>query len=155
MAHADVFYVLAGYTCDTRNDRVLLTYDGAYNEAGKALVAGKTKTQWEPWSLITMANDDDHIKSVKTVRGNCRLSDGIYQVAINASPGNFNIQGRCGAWITAGATVKKRNRTIYSISRFEKDCQDMDSPVTTRVIIQAGKPAPPEVRTVKWDEFYK
>jgi hypothetical protein len=154
-AHADVFYVLVGYTCDARSDRLVLTYDGAYNEDGKAMVAKKAKTQWEPWSLIKAMRDDDHIKSLRTVRGSCRLSDGIYQIAITPSLGNFNIQGRCGAWMTAGASVRKSNKTIYSIPGFESDCQDMDTPVTTRVTIQAGKAAPAEVRTVKWDDFYK
>lgn len=155
LAHADQFYVLVGYTCDTRNDRILLTYDGAYNEDGQAMVAKKTKNQWEPWSLVTGTDDGDHIKSLKTVRGSCRLSDGIYQVEITPSPGNFNIQGRCGAWMTASAKVKKQHKIIYSVPRFENDCHDMDTPVITKIIIEAGKPAPAQVTTVKWDDFYK
>jgi hypothetical protein len=153
LAHADWFYKLAGYTCDAKNNQLLLTYDGAYNEEGEAMLAHKTKTQWDPWSLVTTTDDGDHIKSRKTAHGSCKLSDGIYQVEIRPVPGNSNIQGRCGAWATAGARVMKGNKAIYSISSFESDCLDTDTPVTTRVVIQAGKPA--EVRTVKGNDFYK
>lgn len=155
LAHADQFYVLVGYTCDIRNDRLLLTYDGAYNEDGEAMVAKKTKTQWEPWSLVTGTDDGDHVKSLKTVHGSCRLSDGLYQVVISPSPGNFYVQGSCGAWMTAEAKVKKKNKIIYAIPHFENNCHDMDTPVTTGITIQPGKPVPAEVKTVQWNDFYK
>src|SRR5512139_3391839 len=91
-AYADSFYVLVGYICDVKGDQLLLTYDGAYNEEGEDMMAKKRDTQWDPWSLVT-AKDDDHIGSLKTIRGTCRLSDGTYKVAITPSPGNFNVQG--------------------------------------------------------------
>ena len=151
--HADNFYVLVGYTCDNKNDQLLLTYDGAYNEDGEAMLKNKRKTQWDPWTLVTI-KDDDYIGHLKTVHGKCRLSDGTYDIVISPSPGNFNVQGRCGAWMTAGAIVKKGKRTIYSISRFDSDCHDMDSPITTKVTIRVGH-AEPEVSTIKWENFYK
>ena len=152
-AYADVFYVLVGYVCDIKNDQLLLTYDGAYNEDGEAMVVNKKKTQWDPWTLVT-AKDDDHIGSVTTTRGKCRLSDGTYHIAILPSPGNFNIQGRCGAWMTASATVKKGNRIVHAVPRFESDCHDTDSPIITRVTIKA-KNTKAEVSTVPWNDFYK
>jgi hypothetical protein len=151
--HADAFYVLVGYNCDTKSDQLLLTYDGAYDEDGEAMLKNKRKTQWDPWTLVS-AKDEDHIGTLRTVHGKCRLSDGIYDIAVSPSPGNFNVQGRCGAWMTASATVKKGKRTVYSISRFDQDCLDMDSPITTRVTIRTGH-VEPEVSTVKWDDFYK
>jgi hypothetical protein len=152
-AQADEFYVLVGYTCDTKSDQLLLTYDGAYNEDGKAMLKNKRQTQWDPWALVT-AKDEDHIGSVNTIHEKCQLSDGTYDVAISPSPGNFNVQGRCGAWITASAAVKKGNTTIYSIPAFENDCHDMDSPVTTRVTIRAGN-LNPAVLTIPKENFYK
>ena len=152
-AYADSFYVLVGYVCDVKGDQLVLTYDGAYNEEGETMMAKKRDTQWDPWSLVT-AKDKDHIGSLKTVRGSCRLSDGLYKVAITPSPGNFNVQGRCGAWMTASATITKGNKVISQVPRFESDCHDMDSPITTRVIVRAKKSAP-EVKTLKWEEFYK
>jgi hypothetical protein len=101
---------------------MVITYDGAYNEEGEAMVASKRKTQWDPWKLVTMKDDGNHIASLKTVHRQCHLSDGAYDIAITPSPGNFNIQGRCGAWMTASAVVKKGNRSIHAVQRFENDC---------------------------------
>lgn len=151
--YADSFYVLVGYICDAKNDQLLLTYDGAYNEDGEAMMANKRNTQWDPWSLVTL-KDDDHIGTLKTVRANCRLSDGLYKVTITPSPGNFNIQGRCGAWMTASATVTKGREIIARVPRFESDCLDIDTSITTRVVVRA-KERKPEVKTVQSKEFYK
>lgn len=150
---ADWFYVLAGYVCDDKADELRITYDGAYNEAGEALIASRSKTQWDPWQLV-VTKDDDHIGSLKVVRAKCRLSDGTYDIEITPSPGNLNVQGRCGAWMTAGAKVTKRKRVLYSIDRFDNDCHDTQSPIVTRVTIKP-KQVKPVVVAVSWDEFYK
>lgn len=152
-AYADSFYELAGYICDATNDQLLLTYDGAYNEYGEAMVAGKRDTQWDPWSLVAR-DDDGNVVSLETVHGSCRLSDGVYEVAITPSPGNLNIQGRCGAWMTARATIAKEGKTIFEVPRFENDCHDTETPIITRVILRAKEPIP-EVETVQWQEFYQ
>ena len=152
-AYADSFYVLVGYVCDNKQDQLIVTYDGAYNEEGEAMVANKRDTQWDPWNLVT-AKDDDHIGSLKTVKRKCRLSDGTYSIAITPSPGNFNVQGRCGAWMTASAIVRKGNRTVHAVPRFENDCHDSDSPIITRVTIKP-RTATAEVSTVRWNDFYK
>ena len=151
-ASADSFYVLAGHVCDKKADELRITYDGAYNEAGKAMMASRRKTQWDPWDL-TVAKDDDHIGSLKTVRANCRLSNGVYAVEITPSPGNFNVQGRCGAWMTAGAKVFKGNKQIYSIDRFDSDCFG-EKPVVTRVSVGPKRSKPIET-SVPNSEFYK
>jgi len=151
-ASADSFYVLVGYVCDTKSDELLITYDGAYNEAGEAMMAKRTATQWDPWQLI-VAKDDDHIGSLVTVKRRCQLSDGTYKIEIVPSPGNFNVQGRCGAWMTAGATVSKGKARVYTVDRFENDCHDMDSPIVTRVVIKPKRE--PAISTTSWAEFYK
>lgn len=150
---ADSFYVLAGYVCDRKRDELRLTYDGAYNERGEAMVANRTATQWDPWKLV-VAKDDDHIGSLKTIQAKCRLSNGTYAIEIAPSPGNFNVQGRCGAWMTAGAKVSKYNKIIYQIYRFSNDCFDMDAPIVTRVSMGPKLAKPAEI-SVGFDEFYK
>lgn len=139
-------YVLAGYECDKANDQLILTYDPAADESD---VSTKKATQWEPWTLV-VAKDEDHIGSLKTVRRKCRLSDGTYEISITPSPGNFNVQGRCGAWITAGAKVTKGTKLIYRIDRFENDCHDYKNPITTKVVIKPRN-HPPQVQTISAD----
>ena len=36
-AHSDSFYKLIGYGCDKKTNAVVLTYSGAYNEAGEEM----------------------------------------------------------------------------------------------------------------------
>lgn len=151
--HADAFYVLVGYICDKKQDQILLTYDGAYNDAGKEMVANKRDTQWDPWRLV-IAKDDDHIGSLMKVKRKCQLSDGTYDITLMPSPGNFNVQGRCGAWMTASAEVRKGKNVIYTVRRFESDCHDMETPITMRVAIKP-KSSSPSVTVVPWEEFYK
>ena len=152
-AYADSFFVLVGFVCDRKNDRLILTYDGAYNEKGEMMVEKRSATQWNPWALTT-ARDGEHINSLRTIRRKCRLSDGIYDIAIAPVPGNRNVTRHCGAWITASALVTKGNKTVYSVPRFENNCQNADSPIVSRVTIKS-KGGEPEVSTVQWNEFYK
>jgi hypothetical protein len=51
---------------------------------------------YEPWSHITML-DDDHIKSVSKSHTKCKIEGIEYIISFEPRPGNFNIQGRCGA----------------------------------------------------------
>ena len=150
---ADAFYTLVGYVCDKVGDRLVVTYHGGYNEAGESMMAHKLETQWNPWELV-VAKDDDHIGSVLTIKRRCHLSDGVYQVALWAVPGNFNVQGRCGAAMTAGAEVKRGAKIVSRVAGFESDCGDLESSVITRVEICPKRPEAVKV-SVPHDEFYK
>jgi hypothetical protein len=136
-ASADAFYKLVGYDCDQRADRLVVTYDAAANSEGEAMMHNKTNFQWDPYRLITMA-DDDHIKDVQVIKRTCKLSDGKYAIALGPVPGNFNIQGMCGAWMSAWAEVRKGKRVIYPRSDFESDvgCTYDKGEIITRVEIR-------------------
>jgi hypothetical protein len=152
-AAADSFYTLVGYQCDRRADTLTITYDGAYNEAGKMMLDSKLATQWDPWRLVSM-RDDNHIGKVKTIRRTCRLSDGVYKISLWAVPGNSNIQGRCGAHMSAGAEVTRAKRVLTRVPSFESDCHDLESPVITRINIRARAQKGIEA-SVPYKEFYK
>lgn len=132
--YGEAQYVLVGYVCDQAKNELRLTYDPVSDDAS---FKKKRQTQWNPWSLIAM-KDDDHIKSLKTIRRRCHLSDGAYDISLFPQPGNFNVQGRCGAWMTAGATVQKGQKILYTIDGFERACDDDQTPVITRVIVRPG-----------------
>lgn len=152
-AQADSFYTLVGYDCDHKNDQLIITYDGAYDAAGKAMIANKRKTQWDPWSLVKIGADG-HIGSLKTVNRSCTLRDGRYQISIFPSPDSTNIQGRCGMAMSAGVKVTRDKTRIYSNVSFEPDCFDMDSAVVTRVVIKPNR-TKPKVTLTPHNEFYK
>lgn len=154
-AYADFFYKLVGYECDEKADAVVLTYTGAYNEDGEKMMKNKGPRQWDPWTLIVKDKKNKNlIASHKTIRGRCKLSDGIYDITIGPLPGNANLQGKCGAFMSAWAEVRRGSEIILPRHMFEiGDCH-ITEPVTTKIIIEAGGKEP-VVKKVPWDEFYK
>ena len=134
--HADSFFKLVGYQCDTKSDRLILTYDAAANGAGQRMLESRTAQQWDPWDLVHV-DDEALVESMTTVQGSCVLSDGVYTVALGPVPGNKNTVGRCGAWISAWAEVRRGNRVIYPLTDFESGvgCTYIDGVITTRVEI--------------------
>lgn len=153
-AHADFFYKLVGYECDEKADAVILTYEGALNEAGKELMKNKGPRQWDPWKLIVRDKEKRNwIGSRKTVGGRCELSDGTYEIDIGPLPGNDNLQGKCGGFMSAWAEVRRGSEIVLPRHMFEfGDCH-VAEPVTTKILIEAGKK--PVVQKVPWDEFYR
>jgi len=154
-AQADFFYKLVGYECDEKANAVILTYAGALNEAGKKMMKIKSPRQWDPWSLIVKDKKNrNYIGSLETVYGQCKLSDGIYEITIGALPGNGNLQGKCGGFMSAWAEVRRDSEIVLPRHAFEYvDCH-VAQPITTKIIIEAdGKE--PVIKKVSWDDFYK
>ncbi|SHN01517.1 hypothetical protein [Rhizobacter sp. OV335] len=135
-AHADAFFKLVGYQCDRKADRLVLTYDAVANGAGQRMLAAKTDQQWDPWSLVHAAGESQ-IGSMTTVQRTCALSDGLYAIELGPVPGNMNTEGRCGAWMSAWAEVRRGTRIIYPHADFESGvgCFYADGMITTRVEI--------------------
>ncbi len=142
-ARADSYDKLVGYRCDRHADRLLLTYDAAIYGGGQSIEAAKLKTQWDPWDLVEIA-DDDNIKATRTIKANCTLSGGTYDIQLGPIPGNVNLNRRCGRWISAWAEVRLGKRTIYPRANFESGvgCFYLDGTIITRVEIISGRSEP-------------
>jgi hypothetical protein len=154
-AHADFFYKLVGYECDENANAVILTYDGALNEDGKKMMKNKSPRQWDPWSLIVKDKKNrNYIGSLKTVYGQCKLSDGIYEITIGALPGNGNLQGKCGGFMSAWAEVRRDSEIALPRHAFEYGDCHVAQPITMKIIIEAGSKEP-VIKKVSWDDFYK
>ena len=154
-AHADFSYKLVGYECDETANAVILTYIGALNEAGKKMMKNKSPQQWDPWSLIVKDKKNrNFIGSHKTVNCQCKLSDGVYEITIGPLPGNANLQGMCGGFMSAWAEVRRGSEIVLPRHAFEfGDCH-VAQPIITKIIIEAGSKEP-VVKKVPWNEFYK
>ena len=152
-AYADFFYKLVGYECDRDANAVILSYVGAHNEAGKKMMKNKGPRQWDPWSFIEKKKGS-YIDSLKTVHGQCELTDGAYEITIGALPGNANLQGICGGFMSAWAEVRRGSETVLPRHAFEfGDCHS-PQPVTTKIVIEAGGKEP-VIQKVPWDDFYR
>lgn len=156
---ADSFYTLVGYECE--NDRLTLTYDGAYNEDGKKMVANKRDTQWDPKKLVTIEETEEYARIVDTtsVKAECVLSDGVYQIELFPYPGNSNIQGLCGAWMGAKAKVIKDNKTLYE-NIFSEDCHHRNyfypeiEGITISRVIFTPKQVKPQIVSSSVEDFH-
>jgi hypothetical protein len=154
-AHADFFYKLVGYECDQQANAVIITYAGALNQAGKKMIKNKAPRQWDPWSLaVKDKNNENYIASLKNVHGQCMLRDGIYEITIGALPGNVNLQGKCGGFMSAWAEVRRDSEIVLPRHALEYGDCHVAQPVTTRIIIEAGGKEP-VIKKVPWDDFYK
>jgi hypothetical protein len=149
-ARADEFYIAVHVECSKASDYVAVDYMGAYNEKGKAMMERLGEKGIDPWKLVTIT--DDRVSEMNTVKRECSLSDGDYVVEIGPSPGNGNIQGRCGAQMSAWARIYKEDAQLF-YSPFEGDCFSQ-RPVLTRVLWRAGA-AKAETTETPHDEFYK
>jgi len=153
--HAEFLAKLVGYQCDEKANTVIITYVYARNEAGKKLMKEKGPRQWDPWSLIEKTEDENFIRSLKTVHGQCRLEDGMYEITLGALPGNGNLQGMCGAHMSAWAEVRRGSDVVLPRHALESgDCHDTSVPVTVKITIKAGGNKP-VIETVPWKDFYK
>lgn len=140
-AQADWFYRFVSYKCDARGDRLVIRYEGAFNEVGEARRDAKHPNEWEPGDLIASMKDDNHIGDLKTIEARCKVPHGTYKVQLGPTPGNYNIQGRCGAVVTAWVKVWRDGKLLLPRYELEGDCHEMSAPVTTRIVFsRKGKP---------------
>ncbi len=154
-AHADWFYRLVGFECNQQSDQLVVRYRGAYNEEGKAMVEGKTKTEWNPGELIASMKDDDHIGELTTINAVCRLKHSTYQLSFGPTPGNFNIQGSCGAVVTAWVEIRRGKKVVLPRHEMEGDCHDSEAPVTTEILL-SGKPlSSPRFKRLSQEQFVR
>jgi len=135
-ASAEFFHRLVGYQCDSKNNQVVLTYRGAYGAAGEEMIRNKGPQDWDPWSL-SKTDDQGFFATRMTVRGQCDLKDGRYDIEFGPAPLDQNISGFCGANMSAWARVRKGLKVILDRQPFEVYCHPGDL-VTTRIIIKAG-----------------
>ena len=153
-ARADFVHKLVGYECDAKADAVVLTYTGVLNKAGKKKLKQTHPRQWDPWSLIVTTKDGNSVLSEKTVHGQCSLQDGVYEITIGPAPGNANLQGVCGGFITAWAEVKRGAEVVWHRRTFESGDCHAAGPVTTKIVIRSGG-KPPVLTEVASDQFIK
>lgn len=153
-AHADWFSTLVRYECNRQKDLLTVSYVGAANEEGQSLIATKGTNDWDPWTLVKLDRNGEWVKKRMKVLKSCRLSDGVYKVAIGPSPGNDNIVGRCGAHMSAWVEIRKGPKVVFAGGFDEADCFELDAEILIGVTLQAGGSSPRESK-VKRSEFYK
>jgi hypothetical protein len=146
------------YFCDAENNQIVIQRFSTEEEDDtiscdialleKARIRFKV---FDPWKFITTDPDGDHIKSTSTFRRTCRLQDETYKIEVTPLPGNYNIQGRCGATMGASVNVYKQKTKVAGAS-FGANCY-ADSPETVSLTVRKGVDQP-LIKQLPNDENY-
>ena len=108
------------------------------------------RDEWNPWDMVVVAKDGDHIAGSRTILRKSPLREGVLRVVVQPKPGNWNIEGACGATIAAEVTVSRAKRIIVKRA-FESECLS-DDPVTTEIVI-TGPSLEPQIKQVPRRSF--
>ena len=151
-AHADEFYTLVGYRCDAKANELIITYRGAYNAAGEAMVAHKGATEWSSYELLTAA-DRAQGRDGRVITASCSLHEVRYTIRIGAEAQNSNPGGECGAEVGGWVEVKPGRGAPAFRRSLEPYCHSSDT-VTTRIVFHPGS-RQPALTEVEQSEFFK
>jgi hypothetical protein len=137
---------LVGYECAPAQHRLTISYR---RDEGAAAGDMSGFQEWDPWTLVSIGSDK--IDSLRTIHRTCRTGRRVYALAIGPSPGNWNLQGSCGAAMGAWTSVRRDGKLVLPRLEFEGECHS-ELPVVTRIEFVDG--AEPGITKVPYDEFY-
>ncbi|QDA56490.1 hypothetical protein [Thermomonas aquatica] len=135
LAWADTFRTGVKVACNTADDSLRISYVGAYNEAGEALINSLDQTGVATDDLVR-TDGDSLITQILTKAWECKLSDGIYNIVVGGAPGNMKIGGRCGAHLSAWVEISHDGVT-FPHTVFHDDCH-LSKTVITEILVRAG-----------------
>jgi len=141
--HAEYYYQYVSYSCDAKRDRLTLNYatipyEGDYKP-------DKRRNQWEMRSLIERKEDDRAhaiISKITKVIRYCKLSSGTYKITIAPAPGNYDLEGQCGAHMSAWVEVSLEGKKLLPAYTFDDYCINPESKITTQIILKPGTVSP-------------
>lgn len=94
---------------------------------------------WSAWGLVEFNQKTGMLKKSLSVERSCKLGADTYKVRFTGAPGNANIQGRCGGFVSARATVWKNGRTLFDEEL--EECMG-EQPAIASVRFTAGSDTP-------------
>ena len=133
-ARADVPYPIVSYSCQKAANRIYLSYQVLWNEEGEHFVYSDKSGTYNPWDLVTLDEERALIVKTSKIIKSCALSTGTYKVVIEPNPGNYNLNGRCGAEMNAVVSVYHGKTFTLKPTAFVSDCFDDDQ--INEIIIQ-------------------
>lgn len=155
-AYADQYYRFIGYSCDTEKNALTISYSAVSYEGEYQPVAASN--QWELSSLLEVKKDHrghSMVSKINKIERRCELRGSIYTVTMAPAPGNLDLDGRCGGYISVRVEVLLGG--IVMLPAYELDsngCKYSDKPITTDIVFEPGSAAP-QFKTVPPDEFFQ
>lgn len=124
---------LVGMECHWKNQTLDI---GAFDSSNPPT---RRMDLWAAWDLVEYNEKTGMIKKTLSVERLCKLGADTYKVRFTGAPGNANIQGRCGAFVSARATVWKNGRKLFDEEL--EDCMG-EPPAIASVRFTAGSDTP-------------
>lgn len=150
------------FFCDGQNNQFVVESQGGFDDEGvsefsceKELLS-KAKIPYElyePWKHITML-DDDHIKSVSKFHTKCKIEGIEYIISLEPRPGNFNIQGRCGAAFGAQVEIHTESKKIAQASFGDVDSCWQDAQLAVRNLRIGGGEQAVSIGSTPFEDRY-
>ncbi len=140
------------YACETLKGRITIRYQNSDYDKGIANINSHMSHSWNLWELVKIDVRNQVVTDLHSIKKTCMLNEQTYSIFFLPVPGNSNLLGRCGAFITAAVTITK-NGTVIEDHQFEMDCQDIHTPIITGLVIEAEGKAP-HIETTSWHDFY-
>jgi hypothetical protein len=104
---------------------------------------------WDTFHLKKNKKDGDYVESVQEIVRTCSIGNDQYIVKIRAVPGNWNLNGECGARTYGGAKILKNGVLIFD-ANFE-ECRSKE--IISKVRITTDQNAP-VVTTMTYKDYY-
>jgi len=119
-------------------------YFSAYN------LPTKSMELWDTFDLKKNKKDSDYVESVYEIIRICDIGKDQYIVKIRPVPGNWNLNGRCGARTYGGASIMKNDVLIFD-ENFE-ECESEKIISKVRISTDQNDPV---ITKLDHKEFYK
>ena len=149
---ADQFYVTVGVECNKAESEIVVSFHGAWNEAGERAIANLGRDSWDPRTLVSFTQDTKGKYSIqkKSETSTCLLGKHRYAIVISPelAPG-FHPEGKCATRIGTMATVTLKNKVV---SRGGVDACTEKGTVVTSITVRPHKA--PNYQTVSAEVFY-
>lgn len=144
------YFPLITYECNPAKDFILVTHALLKDGKEKGFKYSKADGTYTPWDLVEIENNK--IIDTRSIKNICKLGSVEYSVILEPQVFNKNLDGQCGATISAAITIVANNVAIMERKAFDFYCTG-NSPVITGVKV-IGKTGEIKTRTEPRYKFY-
>lgn len=150
----ETIYPLITYKCNPGSDVVIITNSLLKSDVGETYNYSDAEGTYSPWDLVEIEHTADKSRIVKTSKltKQCTLSSGEYTFTIEPQLFGRDLNGRCGASISAALTVTYDGIDILERTPFENFCHG-NAPVIIRVTT-FGKTSEVKIKRIPKYKFY-
>ncbi|MDH5611725.1 MAG: hypothetical protein OEY66_04610 [Gammaproteobacteria bacterium] len=143
-------FPLITYECNTEKDFILVTNTLLKDGKEKTFKYSDADGTYSPWDMVKIENNK--IIDTSLIKKTCKLSSAEYTVVLEPQIFNQNLDGKCGATISAAITIVSNSAAIMDRKPFDFYCTGNVQVITGVKVI--GKTGEIKTRTEPRYKFY-